>query len=74
MRAEERTAGGPSSSRGPHAIGMRAPADMEARAEAVLFGEMPNEVRSQAVRVLARTPAGIDRMIAMEQAGRSRPS
>ena len=56
-----------------HAIGMRAPADLEARAEAVLFAEMPNEVRSQAVRVLARTPAGIDRMIAMEQSGKFPP-
>jgi hypothetical protein len=27
-------------------------------------------VRSQAVRVLARTPAGLDRLIAIEQAGK----
>jgi putative membrane-bound dehydrogenase-like protein len=56
-----------------HAIGLRAPSDLEARAEAVLFGDAPNEVRSQAVRVLARTPAGIDRLIAMEQAGKFPP-
>jgi putative heme-binding domain-containing protein len=56
-----------------HAIGVRAPPDMEARAEAVMLGDAPNDVRSQAVRVLARTPAGIDRLIALEEAGKFPP-
>jgi len=56
-----------------YAIGLRAPADLEARAEAVMLGDAPNDVRSQAVRVLARTAAGLDRLIAIEEAGKFPP-
>jgi putative membrane-bound dehydrogenase-like protein len=51
------------------AIGLIAPPDVETRAKAILLGDAPNDVRAEAVRILARSAAGLTIVADLEQAG-----
>ena len=52
-----------------HALGWLRLPDLEARAQTILSSTASNEARSEAVRILARTPAGLDAMAALETRG-----
>ena len=53
-----------------HAIGMLKLADLESRAQAILLSDASNEARSEALRILARTPAGLAVMADLKEAGK----
>lgn len=51
------------------ALGLMAPEDVEAWAETVILSDAPNEVRSEALRVLARSPKGLTMILDRAEKG-----
>jgi putative membrane-bound dehydrogenase-like protein len=56
-----------------HAMGMLPIADLESRAKGILLSDAANEARSEAVRILVRSAAGINAMAELKETGKFPP-
>jgi putative membrane-bound dehydrogenase-like protein len=52
------------------ALGTLAPSDLDERARALMTSDAPNDVRSEALRILARTPTGMQALSDLEDQGK----
>jgi len=51
------------------AMGVMSYADLETRARSIFLGDAPNDVRAEALRLLVRSPGGLDTIVDLEEKG-----